>query len=134
MINQARAARLNALVVQTRALMRAMEQAGGAQNEEFGRYLGFTHFARRYNLIVQQAIPFLQNTVIVNEFDIKKLPNPNDLLWPEAKGIFDAVYTETALVHAALEGQHDFAEAKNVELKSFFEASLRRAVFRTPQT
>jgi hypothetical protein len=134
MIDQQRNARLNALVVQTRALMRAIEQAGAAHNQEFGRYMGFKHFARRYNLLAQQAMPFLQTTVIVNTFNVDDMSDPNDLTWPMAKNIFDAVYAETALIHAALEGQHDFAEAKNIELKSFFEASLRRAVFKTPQS
>lgn len=35
---------------------------------------------------------------------------------------------------AALEGQRDFAETKIVELKDFFDTSLRRAVFRTPES
>ena len=34
---------------------------------------------------------------------------------------------------AALEGQHDFATAKTIELKDFFELSLRRAIFTIPE-
>jgi hypothetical protein len=132
-IDQQKNARLSALIAQTKALMRAMDQSVAAHNQEFARYQGFKMYARRYNLLAQQAVPFLESTVIVNTFDIDKLTDPNDLVWSVAKTMFDAVYAEVSMLHAALEGQYDFAEAKNIELKDFFESSLRRAVFRAPQ-
>ena len=60
--------------------------------------------------------------------------NPSSLPWPNQKQYFDAVYVEVLMLLAALEGQYDFAEARTPELKDFFESSLRRAVFSTPQS
>lgn len=134
MIDQEKSARLTALIAQLKALQRAMEHSVAERNQEFARYESFKMFARRYNLVATQALPFLQSTVIINTFDVEKMPDPADLTWPVQKRHFDAVYAEVLMFLAALEGQYDFAEAKNIEMKSFFEASLRRAVFSIPQT
>jgi hypothetical protein len=71
--------------------------------------------------------------VIVNVFNVEKMKDPSSLTWPTQKQYFDSVYAETLMLLAALEGQVDFAEAKTVELKNFFETSLRRAVFAQPE-
>jgi hypothetical protein len=133
LLDQASNARVGALIGQIKALQRAMEHSVAERNQEFARYESFGIFARRYNSMAEQARPFLDGTVIVNVFDPEKLKNPSSLTWPMQKQYFDSVYAETLMLLAALEGQFDFAEAKTVELKSFFETSLRRAVFTPPE-
>jgi hypothetical protein len=132
-MDQAAHARLTTLIAQIRALQRAMEHSVAERNKEFARYESFKIFARRYNSMAQQALVFVANTVIVNTFDVEKLKDPGDLTWPVQKRYFDSVYAETLMLLAALEGHVDFAEVKTIELKSFFETSLRRAVFTQPE-
>jgi hypothetical protein len=132
-MDQAAHARLTTLVAQIRALQRAMEHSVAERNQEFARYESFKIFASRYNSMAEQSRPFLNDGVIVNVFNVEKMKEPSSLTWPNQKQYFDSVYAETLMLLAALEGQVDFAEAKTVELKNFFETSLRRAVFGQPE-
>ena len=52
-----------------------MESSVSDKNQEFARYESFKMFARRYNLLVQQTMPFVEGTVIVNTFDLDKMPD-----------------------------------------------------------
>ncbi len=126
-------ARLSLLIAQIKALQRAMEHSVSERVRESARFESFKTFAQRYNIFAQQALPYTGDKVTVNYFSVDNMKAPSSLTWPAQKQIFDSVYTEVSLLLAALEGQYDFAEAKTIELKEFFESSLRRAVFRAPQ-
>lgn len=121
-------------IAQAKALQRAMEYSVSEKNKEFARYESFKIFARRHNQLVDQALPFVRNGVVLNKFDVDKWKSPSNLVWPVQKQFFDAVYAEVMMLVAALEGQYDFAETKTIELKDFFESSLRRAIFSIPQS
>src|SRR5580704_7560458 len=125
--------RLMTLIAQAKALQRAMDQSVSEKNKEFARYESFKIFAQRYNSLVEQVRPLIRNGVIVNRLSVENIKNPGSLVWPVQKQYFDMVYAEVAMLIAALEGQHDFAEVKTIELKDFFDSSLRRAVFTVPQ-
>lgn len=132
-MDQARNKQLGALIAQSKALQRAMEHAVSEKNQEFARYESYKQFASRYNSLARQALPFLEHVVVVNTFDVEKMASPGNLTWPVQKQIFDSVFAEVLMLLAVLEGQHDFAVAKTMEMKDFFESSLRRAIFSIPE-
>lgn len=133
-MDQAHNKRLGALIAQSKALQRAMEHSVSEKNQEFARYESYRNFAHRYNSLVQQALSSVGQVVNVNTFNVEKMASPGSLTWPEQKQIFDTVFTEVLMLQALLEGLHDFAAAKTIEMKDFFELSLRRAIFTTPES
>jgi hypothetical protein len=133
-MDQANNKRLTILIAQGKALESAMRQSVSEHTQEFARYESFKRFAEKYNLLARQSVEFIGDSAIVNSFDTENLPIPASLTWPTQKQIFDSVYAELLMLVAALEGQYDYASAKSIELKDFFESSLRRAVFAPPAT
>ena len=83
-MDQSRNMRVGALIAQLKALQRAMEHSVSERSQEFARYESFKNFARRYNSLVQQALPFLEH-VVVNTFDVDKMGSPGSLTWPVQK-------------------------------------------------
>jgi len=128
--------RLRLLLRSASALLDAMRYSAATASGEaanIGRYTSYRTFARKYNLLVKAAVPFLADPTILGLYDLAKLKRSGELTWIDQKEVFDQVYSDLALLKSLLEGEIGFAEDEAQNLRDFIQGNLRRAVFGTPE-
>lgn len=129
-MDQSNYSRILSLAAQAKALQRAMEQSLGENLTPFSRYDSYVVFGRKYNLLASQAVAVLPELKIPT-YDLDRVDDAG-LAWTTKRQFFDLFYSDIAMLAGLLESHRSFSEAKTVELKDFFESSLRRAVFAVP--
>jgi hypothetical protein len=126
---------LQVLLSNTNALLGAMRNSTATVTGEaanVGRYSSFKMFMRKYNGLVQQAVPFLSNPTILDTFNLDKIRGSANYTWVEQKEYFDTAYANAALLKSLLEGAIGYAEDQTSNLRDFIQANLRKAVFGEP--
>jgi hypothetical protein len=84
---------LSALLAQVLAVRQAMETVINGSTPDHAKWSGVNSFVRRYNDLATQYHSSTGDTSI-RLYDVSKLKNPFDMVWPEQKGIFDVVYMD----------------------------------------
>lgn len=126
---------LKRLLSNTNALLGAMREStatvsGDAAN--IGRYSSYKMFMRKYNGLAVQAAPLLDNTAMLDVFELDKVKGSGDYTWLQQKERFDVAYANAALLKSLLEGEIGYAEDETHSLRDFIQANLRRVVFDIP--
>jgi REase_DpnII-MboI len=126
---------LKLLLSNANALLGAMRQSTvtvSGETANIGRYSSFRMFMRKYNELASQAAPLLQNTELLDQFDLDKVKGSGSYTWVQQKERFDGAYSNAALLKSLLEGAIGYAEDETHNLKDFLQASLRRAISTSP--
>jgi hypothetical protein len=126
---------LKQLLSNANALLEAMRYStttarGEAAN--IGKYSSYKMFLRKYNDLAKKAAPLLADPTMLDLFDLDKIKESSDTVWPRQKELFDLAYSNVALLKSLLEGEIGYAEDEIRNLMDFIQANLRRAVFAVP--
>ena len=127
---------LKGLLRSTIALQGAMNNSVTSAKGEFaniGQYASFKTFMRKYNFLVQQAVPLVKSVEILDSFNLTIVKESADYTWPLQKELFDNVYANVALLRSLLEEGIGYAEDETQKLKDFLQANLRRVVYTAPE-
>lgn len=126
---------LKALLSNTRALLKAMNQSTASVSGEYanlGRYSSYKMFLRKYNELAKQAAPLLSEVAVLDSFNLDTIRDSSNYTWPQQKEFFDTAYSNAALLESLLEGAIGYAEDETHNLQNFIQANLRRAIFAIP--
>jgi DpnII restriction endonuclease len=136
MTTMSRKDQLKQLLSSTSALLEAMRYSASTASGEaanIGRYGSYKAFLRKYNELAKQAAPLLQDTKMLDVFNLDKIKGSADCTWPQQKEYFDIAYSSAALLKSLVEGQIGYAEDETHVLMDFIQANLRRTVFTLPE-
>jgi REase_DpnII-MboI len=119
----------------TDALQRSMEVAlRGEDPSNIWKYGGYKQFARKYNQIVEEIASKMSLPPILDRYDIAKIPGGGDTLAFQQKEIFEGVHANVSLLKSFLENKIGVIEDETAAIRDFFQAKLRSAIFRTPES
>jgi hypothetical protein len=127
--------KLKQLLSNANALLGAMRNSTATVSGEaanIGRYSSFRTFLRKYNNLAREAVPLLPNTTMLDLYNLDNIKGSGEYTWVTQKELFDAAYSNVALLKSLLEGAIGYAEDETHNLRDFIQANLRRAVFATP--
>jgi hypothetical protein len=119
----------------TVALQRAMESAIGMDDgANMWKYSGFRDFARKYTQLLQVISQQVSLPPVLDAYDMDKVPSFADSVLPQHKQLFDSIYANVSMLRAVLEGKLGLVEDATAALSDFFQARLRTAMVRVPET
>lgn len=119
----------------TIALQRSMEVAlRGEDPANVWKHGGYKQFARKYNQIVEEIASKMTLPPILDRYDIAKIPGGANTLAFEQKEIFESVHANVSLLKSFLENKIGVIEDETAAIRDFFQAKLRTAIFRTPES
>lgn len=124
--------KLRRLAAKVDALKRSMDVTIGLQTEDFGKWNGFANNARIYDRLARQYIDLTGDTD-PSLYDVANLPNWADLLWHQAKNLFEQTYADVSLLSASLSEFEDAGIISRSEVHDLIETNLRRIVFEEPK-
>jgi len=114
------------------ALKTSMEHALRSDPSAVWRHAAFRDYMRKYNQVVNHLRTFTSITAPIDLYDLDKVPQWGDTVMPEQKRLFESVHANLAILEAWLIARVDLRAEKAENLKNFFEANLRRAIFEVP--
>jgi hypothetical protein len=119
----------------TDALQRSMEVAlRGEDPANVWKHGGYKQFARKYNQIVEAIASTMSLPPILDRYDLAKIPGGGDTLAFQQKEIFEGVHADVSLLKSFLENKIGVVEDETAAIRDFFQAKLRSAIFRTPES
>ena len=114
----------------TDALQRSMEVAlRGEDPANVWKHGSYKQFARKYNQIVEEIASKMSLPPILDRYDIAKIPGAF-----QQKEIFEGVHANVSLLKSFLENKIGVIEDETAAIRDFFQAKLRSAIFRTPES
>jgi hypothetical protein len=117
------------------ALQRAMESSIRLDDPaNMWKYSGFRDFARKYNQLLQVIAAETLLPPVLDSYNMEKMPGFGDTVLPQQKQLFDGVFANVSVLRAVLEGKIGLVEDATVALRDFFQARLRSAIFRVPES
>lgn len=117
----------------TKALLDAMDISRSFDTDNLWRYSAYKQFMRKYNQLFRAVNEAVAISTIVDAFDIERVPGSGDTTWPQQKEFFDMVYTSLSILKAFLENKLNLKTDEIINLKNFFQANLRKAIFVSPE-
>lgn len=97
---------------------------------EHARYSSYRSMASRFNDIAIEAEEI--TGLRVRTFNIDKMANQMNTVWPFQKEVLENVLLEAKLLRASLESDSDFAEDETEGLADFIQAHLRDVIYEQP--
>jgi REase_DpnII-MboI len=117
----------------TDALLVSMNTSVAADSESVWKYAGFGMYARKYNQFVQAIAKLVEIEIVVDLYDMDRLPSINATIAPQQKEIFEGVHANLSILKAFLESKLGVRTDKIRSLTDFFQSNLRRAIFDEPE-
>lgn len=125
--------RIKTLIFQCNALRNSVERSlQDTATLETGRYASFKTYAKRYNEIAKSVLVELRPDISMSYYDIDKMPEWSDSLWPHQRQIMESILLETDMLLSYLESESDFLEDECDSLENFIRARLRSCIFCMP--
>lgn len=131
MLDEEARRKLRRLSTQVEALRRAMEITTTLQTEDFGKWNGFANYARVYTKLAKRYVE-LTNEGDINFYALEKIPHWGDLVWHEAKNLFEQIYADVSILSASLSEFDNAGMMSRSEVHDLVSGNLRRAVFKAP--
>jgi len=122
---------LKTLSIRADALRRAMDSTMTGSTPDHGKWVGFKSYARAYNEIAQQYQKLSGQPVSV--FQLDSIKNWGDMVWPEQKAMFDAVYVQVLMISSLLANYDVGISASISEIQDMLFANLRKVIFSQPE-
>jgi len=88
---------LTAISAHIAALREAMDVVIQGATPEHAKWTSVNNFIRRYSELALQY-NLLTGDANIRVYDVEKLKNPFDMVWPAQKALFDSVYTDTLIL------------------------------------
>lgn len=97
------------LSAQVIALRQAMEAVINGTTPDHAKWTGVNSFLRKYcGLATEYQQLTGDGSILV--YDLEKLKNPFDMVWPDQKSLFDSVYTDTLMLEGILTVTEGFSQ------------------------
>lgn len=113
------------------ALRESITSSVSSEDNVAGKYASYPVFLRKFQEI-RNLLDSHIDLSIVDSFDINKIPNPFNQIWPQQKQIFDQVSFNLSLLISRMEIELDIKTDQIKALKYFFESNTRKAVHTSP--
>lgn len=114
------------------ALKTSMEHALRSDPNAVWRHTAYRQYMRKYNDVVAYVRTLVPITAPIDTYNLDKVPHSGDTVMPMQKELFESVHANLAILEAWLSARVDLPAEKAENLKNFFEANLRRAIFAIP--
>lgn len=114
------------------ALKRSMEHALQSDPDAVWKHSSYRHYMRKYNDVVRYIQGLATLTAPIDLYDVDKVPRSGDTVMPIQKELFESVHANLSILEAWLSVRADVPAEKAEDLRHFFEANLRKAMFATP--
>ncbi|WP_448635438.1 TIR domain-containing protein [Pedobacter panaciterrae] len=79
------------------ALRESMDVVVSGTTPDHAKWTSVNNFVRKYTELALQYISLTGDTNI-GVYDVEKLKNPFDMVWPAQKALFDTIYTDTLIL------------------------------------
>ena len=110
------------------ALLVSMNTSVAADAESVWKYGGFHSYARKYNQLVQGVAKLVRIEMVVDLYDMEKIPSAYDTIALQQKELFEGIHANLSILKAFLESKLGVRTNKVRSLTDFFQSSLRRAI------
>jgi len=117
----------------TDALLVSMNTSVAADSDSVWKYGSYAVYARKYNQFVQAIAKLTRIEIVVDLYDMDKLPSINATIAPQQKEIFEGIHANLSILKAFLESKLCVRTDRIRSLTDFFQSNLRRAVFAEPE-
>jgi hypothetical protein len=126
---------LKQLLSNTNALLGAIQHSiqSSANTSDVGKWSSYKTFLRKYTIILAEAAPLLKNHSLLDGFNVEKIRDSENMVWPHQKEFFDLAYSNIVLLKSLLEGEIGYAEDETHKLKDFIGSNLRKAIRSIPE-
>ena len=125
--------KLRELFLGVAALLESMDSSVRSDQENIFKYAGYKQYIRKYNHFVSAISQEIQIAAIVDLYDIDKIPGSMDTTIVQQKEFFESVYTNVSILKAYLENRIGLKKDERTNLRDFFQANLRKAIFTQPE-
>ena len=116
------------------SLLDSMEQSIRAEpDSNMWKHTSYKTYAQKYNLLVQEVAKITNGTVLLDVYDLDKMPEFGDTIAIQQKNYFDSVHANLSILRAFLENKVGYKQDKILQIRDFLEANLRRASFKVPE-
>ena len=132
-MNESQKNKLREILLMCKGLRDSMEASLQTDSQNIWKYATYKQFARRYNDLATAVRQNITVDAPLFLFDLSNVKGPCDTIAIQQKEIFESVHAEASLLIAYLENKLGAIEDELGNLKNFFQANLRRAVFDTPR-
>lgn len=124
---------INKYITFTASLIDSM--ALSMNGEDILQYSSYEVYMRKYNSLIEELIrcKIIENIGLLDYYNLEKLPSKFDTIPMQQKGYFESVYTNLKILKNLLENMMGIKKNKVLEIKDFFKANLRKAVFNLPE-
>jgi hypothetical protein len=119
-------------LISVSALKKSMEHALRSDPNAVWRHSSYRHYMRKYNDIVRYVRGLADIRAPIDVYDMKKVPHWGNTVMPVQKELFESVHANLSILEAWLSARVDLPAEKAEDLRNFFEANLRKAVFDPP--
>lgn len=124
---------MKVLLSQIKALRDTIEDIlNNTEAAEHSRYVSYKDMAYTYNDLAEQARLLLKIPTMFYTFEVDKIPEWGDTVWPSQKRIIEQVLVSTKMLLSSMEGSIDFADDEFDNLENFIKSRLRTAIFSKP--
>jgi hypothetical protein len=117
----------------TNSLLDSMNQSRNTESDKIWKYAGYWEYARKYNQLIEILLRQTPLETIVDLFDMKKLPGIGDTLPSQQQAYFESVHANLSILKAYLESKIELKANEIVEISSFLQLNLRKAIFDIPE-
>lgn len=104
-----------------------------ADSANVWKYAGYKQYMRKYNQLVELISRTTKIETIVDVYDTDKIPGFADTIALQQKDLFESVHANLSVLKAYLGNKLNLKSDEITNIKNFFQANLRKAVFRTPE-
>jgi REase_DpnII-MboI len=117
-----------------KAIRDAMDKSLASANPaNVWRFMGFKVYMAKYNEVVLAVSKLVKITVPIGTWKLDKVGSQMDTNAFTQQGYFESVYTSLNLLVSFIEHTIGLKNDEIHSLRDFFQANLRRAVFKTPK-
>lgn len=115
------------------AIRESMQLIYNGTTPDHAKFGAFRSFAEKYNILANEAAPEITNVNLLSTFITENMKSASSTIWPFQKEIFDGVLANLTILISLLEQQVGAKESEIDNLRNFFQANLRKAIFSIPE-
>lgn len=131
-VNRQQQEQVKEYLLQVTALLESINTNVSADSDSM-KYAGYKQYIRKYNQLVRAISQVINVGALIDLYNVDQIPGIGDTLDIQRKELFDSVHANLSILKAYLEGKLDLKSDEITNLINFFQASLRRAIFRIPE-
>jgi len=125
--------RVKEYLLQVIALLESMNTSVGADTDSVWKYAGYKQYIRKYNQLVEVISRVVNIDAVVDVYNPDHIPDAMSTIAMQQKELFESVHANLSILKAYLESKLNLKSDEIANLTNFFQANLRKAIFRMPE-